>query len=156
VEISDNITNDEIDVFASLIKQDSIKGHYDKQFSDLVFCKKYLSHINKTSQILGYPSSGLILVFRVDNKAVSFAVVCSSFVPEYDSEILFFSTLSQHRKQGSGETAIGLILEEVKGKSVLARCIPKSKAMCRLLNRRGFSEVTLGNSKNVNFVHKNC
>jgi hypothetical protein len=156
VEISDNVTNDEIEVFASLIKQDSIKGHYDKQFSDLTFCKKYLFHIKQTSQILGYPSTGLILVFRVDHKAVSFAVVCSSFVSEFDSEILFFSTLSQHRKQGSGKAAIELILEEVKGKSVLARCVPKSKAMCRLLNRRGFNQITLGNSKNVNFVHKNC
>jgi hypothetical protein len=156
VEISDNVTKSEIEVFASLLKQDSSKGHYDKQFADLTFCKNYLSHINKTSQIPDYPSSGLILVFRVSNKAVIFAVVCNSVISDFDSEILFFSTLSHCRKQGFGEAAIKLILEEVKSKSVLARCIPKSRPMCRLLNRCGFNQVTLGSAKNVNFVHQNC
>lgn len=154
--ISDNITKEELDIFASLLKQDSAKGHYDKQFTDLAFNKNYLTHISNTSEIIGYPGSALILVFRENNNPVCFAVVCSSFVPEFDSEILFFSTLSHRRKRGFGEAAIKLILEEVKGKSVLARCIPKSKAMIRLLNRSGFNQITLGSSKNINFVHQNC
>lgn len=155
MEISDRPTKEEIDIMSSLIKQDSMKGHYDKSFTELSFCQSYFSHIDKTCQIPGYPGSGLLMVFRENDKAVCFSVVCSSPLPEFDCEILFFSTLSQHRRKGFGQAAIRLILEEVKGKSVIARCLPKSKAMAQLLNETGFKRFQFGESINLNFVHQN-
>lgn len=155
MDISDRLTNQEIEIFAKLLAKDSRDGHYAKEFNNADLNCNYLFKVHEELVVPNYGQKGILLVFHEKDRPVCFSLVCTSFIPQYKSEILFFSVPKQERRKGYGKKSIELLLEEIKGKSVIARCMPKSTYMVQLLNKCGFIQVDLGKSNNINLAHLN-
>lgn len=154
LEISDSPTPQEIHTFARLLSEGARGRHYAKQHEDVEFNRTYLSSIHESSEIPYYESKGYILTFRESGQTVGFSVVCGCPFPQFDFEILLFSVPKKMQRHGYGYEAIKLILSEVSGKSVLARCMPKSTYMVKLLEKAKFKEVDIGTSSNINYVFR--
>jgi len=155
MDINDKLTNQEIEMFAKLLAEGSKDGHYAKEFNNADSNYNYLLKVHEDLVVPNYGQSGLLLVFREKDKPVCFSLVCSSFISQFKSEILFFSVPKEERRKGYGKKAIELILEEIKGQSVIARCMPKSTYMVQILSKCGFTKVDLGKTSNINLAHQN-
>ena len=155
MDISDRLTNQEIEMFAKLLAEGSRDGHYAKEFSNPDANFNYLTKVHEDLIVPNYGQKGILLVFHEKDKPVCFSLVCTSFIPQFKSEILFFSVPKNERRKGYGKKSIELILEEIRGQSVIARCMPRSTHMVKLLSKCGFGQVDLGESTNINLVHQN-
>lgn len=156
MEISDNLLTKEIELFAKCLSESARDGHFYKTFSDRLFTLDYLKQISANQVIPAYGSQrGVLFVFRENGECVCFALVCSSIFPQADAELLFFLVPKTHRKRGYGKKAMHLILAELQGKTLLARCMPKSTFMVELLTKVGFIRIDIGSSTNINLIHKN-
>jgi RimJ/RimL family protein N-acetyltransferase len=155
MDISDRLTNQEIEMFAKLLAEGSRDGHFAKEFSNADSNYNYLLKVHEDLIVPNYGQRGFLLVFREKDNPVCFSLVCSSFLSQFNSEILFFSVLKEERRKGYGKKAIELILEEIKGQSVIARCMPKSTYMIQLLGKCGFTKVNFKKSSNINLAHQN-
>lgn len=155
MEISEYLLKEEIKLFAKQLVKDTSEKHFAQQHANLQYNINFIESVAKNNAIPNYPATGTALVFKVDEQPVAFAIICSSVVPQFGSELLFFTTLSEHRRKGYASKSIQLIRSEVKGISILARCMPSSKPMINLLKKSGFSDVKLPRSKNTNLMHPN-
>lgn len=156
MDISDRLSEQELDAFASILLDGGRDGHYSKEFCNISFCRNYLGRVHNNLIVLNYDErQGLLMVFRVNGNAVCFSLMCSSPFPQFDAEILLFSVAKDQRRKGHGKMAIKLLLGEAQGKRVIARCMPKSTHMVQLLRNCGFVQIDMGKSKNINLAYLN-
>ncbi|PCF95620.1 GNAT family N-acetyltransferase [Vreelandella nigrificans] len=155
MEITDFPTDQEIKVFSQLLADGARDGHYAKEHLSSDFNQEYLSSIQKNQNIPGYPTKGLIFIFKENNQPVCFSVVCGSQFANYTAEILMFSVPKPQRRKGYAKEALKIIIEEVQGQNIIARCMPRSTHMFKALEASGFSRVDIGPSSNVNYGYIN-
>ena len=156
MDITDNLTATEIELFAKSLSESARDGHFVDMFSNKSLSLKYLNEVSTRGLVPEYGNAkGLLFAFKENNECVCFALVCTSIIPLADAELLFFVVPKIHRNKGNAKKSMRLLLSELKGSSLIARCMPKSTFMIDLLVKTGFSKINLGKSKNINLIYKN-
>lgn len=149
MKISDQLEPDELTLFARILTEGAREGFYDEWFCDHGFCQNYVQAIHQQGIVPNNGREGLIFVCRLQGVPVCFAVIGESVVPGFDAEFFLLSVPKKERRRSYGLQAVKLILSELQGMSVLARCPAYRQPVIQLLIKCGFVTVDLKESATI-------
>ncbi len=159
MRLYEEVSKDELELFAQQLSKDAESGHFDSSHKDYEYNLSFLIRVEETGLIpTAIGLHGFTYVLKEGDDAVGFAVVCPATKRQSKCqlELLYFTVLAPYRRKGFGNKAVQLVLAEFKGKSISARCMPRSKVMVKMLKKLGFKNEKWAGSPNTNLAHKNC
>ncbi|ELV8738199.1 GNAT family N-acetyltransferase, partial [Vibrio vulnificus] len=154
----EKVSQEELRAFARQLSRDAEKGHFEQSHKDYEYNLSFLIRLEETGLIpTAIGLHGFTYSIKQNDELIGFAVVCPATKRQSKCklELLYFTILEPHRKKGHGKKAIGAILNEFKGHSLSARCMPRSTVMVKMLKKSGFKNEKWAGSLNTNLAHKN-
>ncbi|MDH5767309.1 MAG: GNAT family N-acetyltransferase [Gammaproteobacteria bacterium] len=138
VERAANITD--IEFINSCILYGARKGHYsfDAENPDMVKAMKRESRSVIVDGFLHDKRRATATIFTLENNRIGTLIMCEVAPNAMGYEIYAMSVAKKHQRKGYGGQMLDSVTRNFLYDNVLARCLPVSEVMKKLLKSRGF------------------